>query len=285
MIVEFLEYQFLIGNTTKTIKYYSENLALFSRFLALHDLDIADVQCYDNYAKMLLKRRNIKRVTVRTYLRAVRVFLRWCTDKKYIDYGYSVNLPKSHNELILPLSDEEIKTVYEAFIDKDILTLRNKCIFSMLLDCGLRMSEVVNLKCTDVIFNQNMLVVNGKGNKQRYVPFGQKLKEMLLHYDNSVLRDCDMFFVCKNHSAITQNTIKMVFQRLKKSTGIKRLHAHLLRHTFATRYLLNGGSLPALRLLLGHADINITQVYLHLAEYYNIVHRQSISTLDMFDVN
>lgn len=212
------------------------------------------------------------------------MFLRWCTDKKYIDYGYSVNLPKAHNELILPLSDEEIKTVYETFIDKDILTLRNKCIFSMLLDCGLRMSEVVNLKCTDVIFNQNMLVVNGKGNKQRYVPFGQKLKEMLLHYDNSVLRDCDMFFVCKNHSAITQNTIKMVFQRLKKSTGIKRLHAHLLRHTFATRYLLNGGSLPALRLLLGHADINITQVYLHLAEYYNIVHRQSISTLDMFDI-
>lgn len=78
-----------------------------------------------------------------------------------------------------------------------------------------------------------------------------------------------------------ENTVKQVFQKLKKQTGILRLHAHLLRHTFATNYLVDGGDLETLRLLMGHSDLQVTMMYLHLAENKKLLQRKHQSHLDM----
>lgn len=277
----FLRDRKIKGLSDKTILYYSENLSYYHNFCEKNELDMFDKNSFGEYCFNLLCRDDIKRVTVRTYLRAVRVFLRWCTDNGYCTCGYDLSLPKGQKELIRPLSDDEIKILFSLFDDSNILNLRNHCIIALMLDCGLRKSEIVNLKVSDYMKSENMLIVNGKGSRQRFVPVGNTLKTLLLRYSGYVSRDgSQSFFVTDTGEPLTGDTIKCMVQKLKRKAGIPRLHAHLLRHTFATRYLLDGGNLPALRLLLGHSDINVTQVYLHLSEYYKIIHSQHISLLD-----
>lgn len=285
LVSDFITVQSLRGNAEKTILYYRDNLRLFSVFCQASGCTLETRDCYDKYSLYLLRKKSMKRVSVRTYLRAVRAFLRWCTDNKYIDYGYELFLPKKHDELIHPLSDSEIALLLNSFNGDGILSLRNRCILAVFLDCGLRVSELVRLDVSDVNFSENMLIILGKGSKPRFVPFGKKTGKILNEYNSAVAhqRSCSKFFLNNDFSPITYNAVKMVFQRLKSSTGISRLHPHLLRHTFATRYLLNGGSLPALRLILGHSDINVTQIYLHLAEYYKVLHNHHISIVDTFE--
>ena len=90
----------------------------------------------------------------------------------------------------------------------------------------------------------------------------------------------DSLFLTIEREPITANTIKMLFQRLKSSSGISRLYPHLLRHTFATNYIIQGGNLEVLRVLLGHSSISITQIYIHLAAQMQLVNNKFDSHLD-----
>ena len=130
----------------------------------------------------------------------------------------------------------------------------------LMLDCGLRLGEVVSLQLNDIDFVNHCLVVNGKGSKQRVVPFGSALSKQLLtyfDYRNSVSSASSCVFLTNKNTDITRNTIKMLFARIKKQKSFSRVYPHLLRHTFATNYIYNGGNLEVLRVLMGHSTINI----------------------------
>ena len=125
---------------------------------------------------------------------------------------------------------------------------------------------------------------NGKGDKQRFVPLGELSKISLATYIRKYrneAKESEPVFVNRFGEKCTINTVKQVFQKLKKQTGILRLHAHLLRHTFATNYLVDGGDLETLRLLMGHSDLQVTTMYLHLAENKKLLQRKHQSHLDM----
>lgn len=278
----YIEEQKYRGNSKYTIDYYNNALGMFKRWLGA-DFNVMDLDLshFNAYKLFLLEMDSITRISVNTYLRAVKAFLRWLSDEQYInDFTSKIKLVKAERNVILPLSDDEINVLLSAF-DNSILGIRNLCIVLLMLDCGMRRNEVVRLNLNDINFDENYLIANGKGRKKRYVMFGDKTKIYLQQYNKKGVSQGDNFFWTVDGLPITNNTIKMMFQRLKGKTGIQRLKPHLLRHTFATRYIINGGNLETLRILLGHSSINITQVYLHYATSQEILKKQHLSLADM----
>lgn len=282
----------------KTITYYEENLTKFIEYVADRELT------RDIYIKYIyeLRKKNIKNTTIRTYCRAVKAFSHWLLDYDYIekDITYNVKLPREDKDLVIPLSSEEVKYIDDVLIDSanikikeehNPIYLRNLLIIHLMLDAGLRKSEVIKLNINDIDVNKNVIYINNtKWNKSRVIPLSSVIKNLYNVYllERSYIAIGIMnnspLLVKLDENRITSDTIKSLFRRLKKQSGIERIHPHLLRHTFATSYLMQGGNLEQLRIILGHSDYNVTRHYLHLAasnkllnyDYYkideNIIH-------------
>ena len=164
--------------------------------------------------------------------------------------------------------------------------LRNWCIVHLMLDAGLRSSEVINLRFCDLMFDKNIIqIYKSKGSKTRLVILCPRLKVNLMKYcvihrKYTALSPMSYVFLqMRQQEAINSNVIKQLFARIKKKSGIDRLHPHLCRHTFATSYIKGGGNIEMLRLLLGHTDYKVTRVYLHLAQQSSLLH-EDIYQLD-----
>lgn len=277
------------NNSAATIQYYKSYLGAFMDWLEF-ETDVTEVEQltikeYKDYV-IYLSGTDIKASSVNTKIRAVKAFYNFLIDEDKIgDCGRKLKLIKQRKEEIIPLSDSEIKKLLGCFNTSEILELRNKCFVLLMLDCGLRRAELTRIKVSDVDFDQRSILVNGKGDKQRLVPMGELTLENLRQYNAAVSerrngKRSDPFFLDRFGNSVDINAVKMVFQDLKDRTGIQRLHAHLLRHTFATLYLVDGGNLEVLRCLMGHSSIAITQIYLHLATNYTLLRDRHNSHID-----
>lgn len=281
----FMQEQKFRGNSAYTLDYYKRSLKMFLDFCG-SDMDIEDIDVilFKSYQLHISENLEINRVSVRTYARAVKVFLRWLYFEEYIDIDINkLLLMKANKDVIVPLSDNEVNQLLNVYDNNTFLNCRNKSIIMLMLDCGLRLGEVVNLQITDLDLNNNFLVINGKGSKQRVVPFGTVTNKQLTEYSyqRNVHSVSSLSLFCnQNGSGITNNTIKMLFARLKKKRGLERIYPHLLRHTFATNFIYNDGNLEVLRVLMGHSTINITQIYIHLAAQKHLLNDSYQSDLD-----
>ncbi|MDE7213148.1 MAG: site-specific integrase, partial [Anaeroplasmataceae bacterium] len=146
---------------------------------------------------------------------------------------------------------------------KDI-SVRNQVLVSMLLQTGVRRTEICNIKVTNVDLKNNWIYLeHTKTNSPRYIFFDDTLKEKI---STLIKPDSVFLFTSKGNCALSPSTLDSIFERMKKRLNIKMLSPHLLRHTFATYVLRNGGNLEEVRLLLGHASYQMTQRYLHLLQ-------------------
>lgn len=264
---DFIIEQHIRGNTPKTIRYYTLCLGLFSRFVG-EDTELSAITPNTLKSYFLhLSDRSITTTTIQTYIRAVRVFLTWCYTEQYIDSDVSrrFRLPKAQRKTVDVLTDSELQQLYGCFNLRYTIHLRNCCICTLMLDSGLRLHEVVTLSLDRLHIDEGYAIVNGKGNRQRVVPLGYHSRRLLLRYlsrrPSSVQGNA--VFLQKDLSPVTDNTLQLLFRRLKKQAGIPRLRAHLLRHTFATRYLENGGDLYTLQTILGHTSLEMVKRYVH----------------------
>ena len=281
----FMQEQRFRGNSEYTLEYYKRSLNMFINFCSAEmDIEDLDIMTFKSYQLYISEHRDINKISVRTYSRAVKVFYRYLYFENYIDIDINrLNLMKANKEVILPLSDNEVKQLLTLYDNSSFLSCRNRSIIMLMLDCGLRLGEVVNLMLNDIDFVNHYLVINGKGSKQRVVPFGSALSEQLVtyfSYRNSFSSVSNSVFLTQKNTAITHNTIKMLFSRIKKKKVFSRVYPHLLRHTFATNYIYNGGNLEVLRVLMGHSTINITQIYIHLAAQLHLINDNYSSHLD-----
>ncbi len=153
-----------------------------------------------------------------------------------------------------------------------------------MLDSGLRKSEVVRLEVSDVHILEGYIIVNGKGNKQRIVPLGNNTKKYLIKYISQRPKnvDCSALFLTNQNAPITKTVIDRMFRTLKSRQDLltPRIHAHLLRHTFATNYLENGGNIYSLQLILGHTSLEMEKKYVHLTQSKTVVNFKNYSPLD-----
>lgn len=299
-IQQFLIDQELKGNTDKTILFYEKSLNYFVEFIGsdskVKEIQLGDLkkyqfkiknrQRYENHPYKPTVGKPIASVSVQTYIRALRSFLKWLYEEGYIpeDYTARFKLPKATKKAIEILSDDEITAVLKGTKTTSELGLRNHCICSLMLDCGLRVNEVISLETDNVHIAQGAVKVLGKGQKERIVPLGIYTKKHLLKYISCYrsmpIYETKRLFLDKECKAMSSNALKMFFARLRKKTRIDRLHPHILRHTFATKYLMNGGDIFSLQQILGHTSLEMVRRYSHLASAYTTKKHKLYSPLD-----
>lgn len=264
----FLAEKHLEGFTLKTLDWYSGCLWRFARYCeGDFELSKLDIQLLSDYYAYLA--RSLSGNSVQTYFRGLRAFLSWAFRHKYmpVDLPRAFRLPKGEYREIIVLSDAELKQLFYSFDLCDIIQLRNFVMCCLMFDSGLRLNEVITLELDALRLDEGFVIVDGKGKKQRRVPLGSLSIYYLRRYLGSrPASSSSRVFVQLLGFPITATTCKDMFRRLKISSGIPRLHAHLLRHTFATRFLDSGGDIYQLQRILGHTSIAVTMRYLHLAD-------------------
>ena len=218
----------------------------------------------------------ITKRSIRTYSVDLRTFFHFLYFNEYMekDIMKGFKIIKAENKLVLPLFEGEVKMIDQIFNQKTYRGLRNYCIVHLMLDQGLRSGDVVSLTTRSVNFDESYIIVlNGKGDKDRIVPLAKRLRQPLYKYltffrPHTSEHDHLFCSLQDPEKPFTLDAVKSLFSRIRKETEIVRLKPHLLRHTFATSFILGGGDLESLRLYLGHSSYETTQNYLHLASLY-----------------
>ncbi|SHN09984.1 site-specific tyrosine recombinase XerD [Polaribacter sp. KT 15] len=184
--------------------------------------------------------------------------------------------PKIGRKLPDTLSQEEIDLLISAIDLSHPQGERNRIILETIYSCGLRVSEAITLKISDLFFEEGFIRVLGKGNKERFVPIHQEAQKYISIYINQIRVHIkpqkeyeDTLFLTRRGKALTRQMIFMILKKLASDIGLhKKISPHTLRHSFATHLLQNGADLRAIQQMLGHESITTTEIYVHLDRSY-----------------
>ena len=283
------------GKSPRTVQWYNDVLDLFGGWLeseemgtGLDELGAAEVR---RFILHLQERPGLRGSasshTVNNRVRALRAFFNWLYRQGYTETHRleHVKPPKTRKKRIEILTDGEIERIFASINPDTVLGARNTAIFSLMLDTGLRLTEVVTLKHQDVHLDGRYVKVLGKGDKERLVSFGANCRKALSHYAlhyrlENQGQEAEEFFLCIDGHPMGAEGLRSLTERLSKTAGVPRLHPHLFRHTYATRFLVNGGDALLLKQNLGHTTLAMVEKYIHLASQLAAVASQAFSPLD-----
>lgn len=284
---KFITNQKVIGNTKETIEYYKKRIGYFINFVNDKDINNVIIEDYNSYAIYLInkitdKGTNLSSATIKTTLNASKIFLKYAYDNKYMTSDVYKNIKpyKQVKKTIVVLSTEDINKLLNSQNEFTVIGLRNLLAISLMLDAGLRVSEVVNLNVEDISKELGVIKVFGKGKKERLVPLTDSI---IKYYDKYVflasLYSGALFLDSDTGLRMTSSGISQILRRIKKEQHFNKLHPHYLRHTFATLFLVNGGDPVHLQLILGHTTLYMTEQYLHLANQMTLQKQKKFSPL------
>lgn len=292
------------GRSSKTVSWYRGMLAPFVEYVSnddpakLSNINIDDARDfiaslqnrttrYENHPLTPTQQGGLSPHTIHGYVRALKAFSSWLADEGYSDEDIFARLkrPKLPRPTINILSDEEINRLISAINPDCPLGARMYVIVLLLLDTGIRASELCTLTLGNTFIDQDYVKVCGKGRKERMVPFGATTKKALIRYITTwrpepAYDDSDKVALSVYGTPLTYDGLLQAVKRLGRRADVPRVHPHLLRHTFSVRYLMNGGDVMTLRLTLGHTTLDVTQMYMHLAESHVKVQHHRFSPVD-----
>lgn len=183
-----------------------------------------------------------------------------------------IEVPKTGRKLPDTLSTKEIDSLIAAIDLSSGQGERNRAMLETLYSCGLRVSELVSLKISDLFFEEGFIKITGKGSKQRFVPIGSSTEKYISLYKNAVRNKQavhkgheDFLFLNRNGRGLTRAMVFTVIKRLAEKINLnKTISPHTFRHSFATHLLENGADLRSIQIMLGHESITTTEIYMHL---------------------
>jgi integrase/recombinase XerD len=276
LLDEFIDHLWLEdGLARNTLESYRLDLAQFAEWLletqakGLDLVEQADIQQYLAVKFPVSKPRSISRL-----IASLRRFYRFALRENKIDADPTLQIesPKLPRSLPKSLSEEDVEALLDAPDLNHSLGLRDRAMLEILYASGLRVSELVGLKVTEVSLNEGVIRVTGKGSKTRLVPMGEEAVEWIAKYlkesrpEILQKRLSDSLFVTQRGEAMTRQAFWYLIKRYAVIADInKSLSPHVLRHAFATHLLNHGADLRVVQMLLGHADISTTQIYTHVA--------------------
>ncbi|QSH42286.1 site-specific tyrosine recombinase XerD [Lentisphaerota bacterium ZTH] len=288
-LVDFLGYLSLErGLSRNTVSAYRSDLEDFTDWLEDNGFSDFGTVRRDVILDYLgsLKDIGMEPSTLARRLVAVKIFFRYLCQEKVIEKNITEVMDSPKLWKLLPdfLSTAEVDSLLNAFPSraKDPLLFRNRTILEMMYACGLRVSETAGLSLSSINFDDEVVRVKGKGNKERIVPIGKTA----LRFVNRYLDDTRpklvknpmeaALFLSKSGRQLNREWIWRIVKEAAKIAGIgKNIHPHTLRHSFASHLLENGADLRVIQEMLGHADISTTQVYTHVDQRRLLkVHRQ-----------
>ena len=259
------------GLSKNTVSSYKNDISSFSSWCDKEQLDrlkITDLNL-NNYISNLFS-IGLKSSSINRKISSIKHFYLFLLKKKVIKNSPvdEITTPKQEKYLPTSMSEDEVECLLGSPKSSIKIERRDKAMIEILYATGMRISELVNLKLTDIDFNRSVLKVFGKGSKERLVPYGEKAAEALRIYleDRKKLDSKDVFLSNRG----TRITRGAFWQRIKiyiKRENLKSsISPHTLRHAFATHLLNRGADLRSVQILLGHSDLSTTQIYTHIAK-------------------
>ncbi|MBA8759195.1 tyrosine recombinase XerC [Staphylococcus schleiferi subsp. coagulans] len=258
--------------SSHTLKAYHDDLDQFNYFLDREQLGLRDFKYSDarNYLHTLYD-LGLQRTTVSRKISTLRSFYAfWMTQEQDVVNPF-VQLVHPKKERYLPtfFYTEEMEALFQTVSKGDQKDLRDRVILELLYATGIRVSELVSLKVSDVDLEMCWVKVLGKGGKERIVPFGEFCRQSLEEYLNQFkpIQDVQHDYLITNLKGqpITERGVRYVLNDIvKRTAGVTAIHPHKLRHTFATHMLNEGADLRTVQSLLGHVNLSTTGRYTHV---------------------
>jgi len=286
LISEYLEYLKLNRNfSLNTLVSYENDLNQFREFLLKSGIvnlkknesfnpDDADTAVLKSFIAELTdpfaSRKKYSKKSVSRKISALKSFYRFLTKRKYAKKNYASPLifPKTNKRLPSYLTENEINSLLSEKHVTD-LGILDKAVIELIYSTGIRLSELINLKISNVDFSKKTVKVLGKGSKERIVPFGEKAFTALNNYiqirEISNMKNSEYLFLDNAGKKLYPVKVNRLMKKnLSLVTDLKKKSPHVLRHTFATHLLDNGADIRAVKELLGHESLSTTQVYTHI---------------------
>jgi len=241
----------------------------------LGDVDPQNIS-YENLQEFIyqLSKKKISERSQARSVSSIKAFFKFLLEEEYRADNPASLLEGPKLGLYLPdtLSIDDIDRIIENIDKKTDIGKRNQCILEVLYGCGLRVSELVDLKISNINFKENFIIVEGKGEKTRLVPLAKSTAEYILDYITTVRVNAkvnkkfeDILFLNSRGTNMSRVIVFIIIKEMTQKAGInKSISPHTFRHSFATHLLQNGADLRFIQEMLGHSSITTTQIYTHL---------------------
>ena len=266
-----------LGLSENTVSNYSHDIEDYTDYLnkvrnkySSNDITVEDIRSFLAH----LKRDHISSSSMSRKLSSIKSFHKFLVTNHYatINVAKLITNPKQEKKLPVVLSVEEIDMLLNAFNDESSpLELRNKTMIELTYSCGLRVSELINMKISDIHLQMKILDVYGKGKKERIVPIGDEALLLIGKYLENARpilassKSRDFMFLNREGNQMTRQMFFLIIKKKAKEAGItKEISPHKLRHSFATHLLERGLDLRLIQELLGHESISTTEIYTHI---------------------
>ncbi len=257
---------------------YQEDMTLFDKFLArVMPDDPASLLhfTHNTIEEFQAERRqkNYKATSDMRMLSCLRTFLKFCHLEKlrHDDPLAKVLSPKTIGSLPEYLTENEVQALLDAPNVSDPTELRDKAMLELMYASGLRVSELIDLRMNDLSLEDQIVRIIGKGDKERLVPFANAtslwIEEYLNQVRNQIQTNEEYLFLSQRKTHMTRQTFWYRIKTYALRIGVKKnIHPHTLRHSFATHLLNHGANIFDVQLMLGHASVDTTQIYTHIAQ-------------------
>ena len=262
------------GYSANTLDAYLRDVDKLLRYLALEQVDVLDVKLEDlEHFAAFISDLGIGPRSLARILSGVRQFYRFLVVDGYLEVDPTELLesPKQPDHLPEVLSTAEVDLLEQAIDLSKWEGYRNRAIIEVLFSCGLRVSELTNLKLSNLYIEEQYIRVMGKGSKERLVPISPRALDELNYWfaDRNVMKikpgEEDYVFLNRRGQHLTRTMILIMIKRYAVEAGIKKtISPHTLRHSFATSLLEGGADLRAIQAMLGHESIGTTEIYTHI---------------------
>ena len=263
------------GLSANTLGAYRADLMTLRRGLLEHDIQIEQAEKADllEFIARRVESGAKPRSTARQ-LSSFRRFFRYIMREglRDSDPTADIEMPRIGRSLPISLTEDEVDGLLQAPNTDEPLGHRDRAMLELLYATGLRVSELINLKQSQVNFNQGVLRIIGKGDRERLIPLGEESQRWLRDFIDGprmeilLERQTDYLFPTRRGDRMTRQAFWHIIKRYAQKSGIdKKMSPHSLRHAFATHLLNRGADLRVVQLLLGHSDLSTTQIYTHVA--------------------
>lgn len=263
------------GYSKYTVKGYEENIEYFLMFLEDKKCTHINQIDYNVIRQFLteLYHHSYSKRTVSRYISSLRSFFKFLTNEEIIEDNpmLLISNPKLDHRLPSTLNYEQVEELIQTPDQSNPYGIRDACILELLYSTGIRVSELVGIKTSDLYLNRHQIKILGKGNKERYVLFGTpcfQLLESYLEVRTQLLKnkESQTLFLDFHGNPLTTNGIRYILKKYARNCDFKtKVSPHMFRHTFATDMLNEGADLKTVQELLGHENLSTTQVYTHIS--------------------
>ena len=267
------------GYSVHTVNNYLDDILDFKEYINKNRIDsICNISInVARYYLMELNKNCYKATSVSRKLSSLRGLYRFMIMEGYTNVNVFNEISAPKHEKLLPkqLYVDEIEAMFDSIDCKTVIGRRNYALLEMLYDTGIRVSELCELKITDINYNSDFITIYGKGKKERSVPLLKSLKSALQDYvsfSRSELlmknkeETTDILFLNFRGGPLTPRGVRVILDEITDKTSDNiRVHPHMIRHTFATHLLNGGADLRSVQKLLGHVNLATTQVYTHVS--------------------